>query len=211
MRAHSAVARHCAFGAAAAAVAGLLAVFIGDVETRLSVRGWSGVMGADIDLRRPPLAVDLGGTSSPEFDSCCTRAGVFGGACCETVVEDVLVVGFAASASALRAALITCVANCAFSLSERLGWESGCFRASSRAAGRRFAAAVPGREDAAVPGREDGAPRAVFVVIVGACCCESASRGRRRDLRETTVAGVHVALDVTALRTASTCTWRVAI
>ena len=219
-RAHSTVARHCALGVAGADDAALLAVFMGDVATRLRVRGWRGVVGADMDRRRRLFAVELDGasaatavaaadataaaTSSPVV---CTRAGVLG-----TVAS--AAAGLAASASAFRAALITCVASCAFSLSERPGCTSGCCRASLRAAaavaGRRLAAAVPGRDEAAVAGREEGAavPRVVFAIVGAGCGCDSASRGRRRDLRETTVAGVQVEPDATAVRTASTCAWK---
>lgn len=158
-----------------------------------------------MDRRRAPRAVDMGDAAAVPSQAGSSLSDVFG----NTVASPE--VGLAASANAFNTALITCVASCAFSLSERPGCASGCclvpVRAASVVVGRRNAAAVPGRDDVAVGGREVVAvsPRAILALVEVGCSCDSISRVRSKDLRETTVAGVQVVLDATAMRTASTC------
>jgi hypothetical protein len=77
-----------------------LADFIGDVETRFSERGCNGLMGIELDRRMAFRVADL--TRPPS--SC--------------FLEAAWAAGFAASPSAFRAELTTCVAKAALSRSD---------------------------------------------------------------------------------------------
>jgi hypothetical protein len=150
-------------------------VATGEVDCLLSERGCRGVMGAELDRRSAFLAAVLTRPSS--------------GAGREAAVG----AGFAASPSALRVALTTCVASAAFSLIDR-----------------PFSAGA-----AAGLARRDGALATVFVLDrVGFAALEAgrglvsstagvSSLGSSKLLSNAEVAGVQVATDETALRTAS--------
>lgn len=103
---------------------------------------------------------------------------------------------FAASASALSAALTTWVARAAFSRGERLVGV-GESHLPRREGARVFVLARDREFEVLDEGRESESLLIVALLLMS----------RRRVLRSDDVAGEHVVTEVTALRTASACAW----
>lgn len=165
---------------------GDLACFLvtsGEVETRLRERGCMGVMGAEFDLRMRLLAVGLTRSSSP--------AGSLGMGCKGAL---------AASPRDFNVALMICVASIAFSFADSSDLTSpAAFLASAALDVVPFRLVLVARVGLV-------AFESVIFVVEG-----SSSFGIRRSLRRTVVAGVHVAMDATAILTCSAWSCREAM
>lgn len=160
-----------------------LVVATGEVDCLLSERGCKGVIGAEL-VRRSAFVVAV-----------FTKPSSWGGRGAGVAA------GFAASPRALRVALTTCVASAAFSRTDK---------PSSAAAGVGVGAGVG-------LARLDGALVTVFVLDrLGFATLEEgrvsvssvigvSSLGSNKFFNKTDIAGVQVATEETALRTASAC------
>lgn len=164
----------------------------GDVDCRFNGRGWRGEIGAELVRRNVCLVVAV-----------LTNDGDGGGSSVAGVIVDE---ALAASDRAFSAALMTCVARVALSRLERPpAVSTGGFGAGvlPRREGARdtFEVAVLAR-DRAVAAREvvrDGGSSTAGVLLL----LLLSSFGRSKLFNNADVAGVHVATEATALRTAA--------